>query len=85
MEGAGGILGEGVGVRGAVRNVEEHLQHLAQGGELITHLWAILYHAGICKWQFTPHPQIKMGWDYMFRIRSFIDLEDDRRTARTWS
>ncbi|KAG0521888.1 hypothetical protein BDA96_08G200500 [Sorghum bicolor] len=55
-------------------NAEEHLQHLAQGGELITHLWAMLYHAGIRKWQLTPPPQIKMGWDYIFRIRSLEDL-----------
>uniref|UniRef100_A0A0E0LKV4 Large ribosomal subunit protein eL40 domain-containing protein n=1 Tax=Oryza punctata TaxID=4537 RepID=A0A0E0LKV4_ORYPU len=35
-------------------NVEEHMKHLSQGGELITHLWALLYHAGIDKWQLNP-------------------------------
>ncbi|CAL5056666.1 unnamed protein product [Urochloa decumbens] len=31
--------------------VEAHMQHLSQGGELITHLWALLFHFGIYKWQ----------------------------------
>uniref|UniRef100_A0A0D9X5Y1 DUF4220 domain-containing protein n=1 Tax=Leersia perrieri TaxID=77586 RepID=A0A0D9X5Y1_9ORYZ len=32
-------------------NVDAHMRHLAQGGEFITHLWALLYHLGIRKWQ----------------------------------
>ncbi|CAM0876851.1 unnamed protein product [Alopecurus aequalis] len=28
-------------------NVQEHVELLAQGGEFITHLWALLFHAGI--------------------------------------
>ncbi|XP_015697937.1 uncharacterized protein LOC102708108 [Oryza brachyantha] len=28
-------------------NVEEHVRHLSKGGEFITHLWALLSHAGI--------------------------------------
>ncbi|KAL6640746.1 hypothetical protein ACP70R_021869 [Stipagrostis hirtigluma subsp. patula] len=32
-------------------NREAHIQHLAQGGEFITHLWALLYHAGIEEWK----------------------------------
>lgn len=28
-------------------NVKEHIQRLAKGGEFITHLWALLSHAGI--------------------------------------
>lgn len=32
-------------------NVEAHMRHLAQGGEFITHIWALLYHLGIRKWQ----------------------------------
>ncbi|KAL6843688.1 hypothetical protein ACP4OV_026259 [Aristida adscensionis] len=32
-------------------NVEAHMQHLSQGGEFITHVWAFLYHSGICKWK----------------------------------
>lgn len=32
-------------------NVDEHIRHLSQGGEFITHLWVFLYHAGIFKWQ----------------------------------
>lgn len=46
--------------------VEEHMQHLSQGGELITHLWAMLYHAGILEWKLNP-PQlhVRIGWDYM--------------------
>ncbi|CAD6269374.1 unnamed protein product [Miscanthus lutarioriparius] len=56
-------------------DVEEHMQYLSQGGELITHLWAMLYHAGIQKWQLNPPAQdCKMGWDYIFRIRSWNDL-----------
>ncbi|RLM70068.1 uncharacterized protein C2845_PM17G01250 [Panicum miliaceum] len=30
-------------------DVEEHMQHLAQGGEFITHVWAMLYHRGILR------------------------------------
>ncbi|XP_020176235.1 uncharacterized protein [Aegilops tauschii subsp. strangulata] len=32
-------------------DVEVHMQHLSQGGELITHLWALLYHAHIYSWK----------------------------------
>ncbi|CAN6170676.1 unnamed protein product [Urochloa humidicola] len=32
-------------------NVEAHMQHLSQGGEFITHLWALLYHIGIDRWE----------------------------------
>ncbi|WVZ94524.1 hypothetical protein U9M48_040405 [Paspalum notatum var. saurae] len=32
-------------------NVEDHIECLAQGGEFITHLWALLSHAGILKWR----------------------------------
>ena len=28
------------------------MRHLAQGGEFITHLWALLYHLGICEWKY---------------------------------
>uniref|UniRef100_A0A3B6H7C5 DUF4220 domain-containing protein n=1 Tax=Triticum aestivum TaxID=4565 RepID=A0A3B6H7C5_WHEAT len=28
-------------------NVKEHIDHLSRGGEFITHLWALLFHAGI--------------------------------------
>ncbi|KAJ1276744.1 hypothetical protein BS78_05G238400 [Paspalum vaginatum] len=35
-------------------NVEEHLEHLSQGGEFITHLWALLYHAGVDGWSYNP-------------------------------
>lgn len=61
---------------------EEHMQHLSQGGELITHLWALLYHASVHRWHL-DQPQaeagqgpvvVKMGWDYIFRIRSWKDL-----------
>ncbi|KAF8690826.1 hypothetical protein HU200_041223 [Digitaria exilis] len=31
-------------------NVEEHMQHLARGGEFITHIWALLSHHGILSW-----------------------------------
>ncbi|KAG2550063.1 hypothetical protein PVAP13_9KG242100 [Panicum virgatum] len=30
-------------------NIKGHIEQLAQGGEFITHLWALLYHAGIAK------------------------------------
>ncbi|VAH86300.1 unnamed protein product [Triticum turgidum subsp. durum] len=62
-------------------NVEEHMQQLSQGGELITHLWAMLYHAGIHKWQLNPPApnDINMGWDYIFRIRSWKDLEPSHK------
>ncbi|KAJ1276770.1 hypothetical protein BS78_05G240400 [Paspalum vaginatum] len=33
-------------------NVEEHMEHLSQGGEFITHLWALLYHAGVDDWAY---------------------------------
>ncbi|CAL5007635.1 unnamed protein product [Urochloa decumbens] len=32
-------------------NAEEHIECLAQGGEFITHLWALLSHAGIQNWR----------------------------------
>ncbi|CAO2206146.1 unnamed protein product [Urochloa humidicola] len=32
-------------------NAEEHIECLAQGGEFITHLWALLSHAGILNWR----------------------------------
>ena len=37
-------------------NVEEHMEHLAKGGEFITHLWALMSCAGILKheWRMTP-------------------------------
>ncbi|RLN43163.1 hypothetical protein C2845_PM01G48080 [Panicum miliaceum] len=30
-------------------NIKGHIEQLAEGGEFITHLWALLYHAGIVK------------------------------------
>jgi hypothetical protein len=39
--------------------VEEHMQHLSQGGELITHLWALLYHTGVHRWHLDPSSS---GW-----------------------
>ncbi|CAN6227403.1 unnamed protein product [Urochloa humidicola] len=35
-------------------NVQAHLEHLSQGGEFITHLWALLYHIGIDVWEHEP-------------------------------
>jgi hypothetical protein len=32
-------------------DVEAHRQHLSQGGEFITHLWALLYHLRFDKWE----------------------------------
>ncbi|KAK3144274.1 hypothetical protein QOZ80_4AG0310880 [Eleusine coracana subsp. coracana] len=32
-------------------DVQAHMKHLSQGGEFITHLWALLYHLGIDKWE----------------------------------
>ncbi|XP_066357911.1 uncharacterized protein [Miscanthus floridulus] len=43
-------------------NTEEHVQHLLQGGELITHLWALLYHAGIDLWHYNE-PEWWGQWD----------------------
>ncbi|KAL6647673.1 hypothetical protein ACP70R_015110 [Stipagrostis hirtigluma subsp. patula] len=37
--------------------VEAHMRHLSQGGELITHLWALLYHTGIIEWQPTGNEE----------------------------
>jgi hypothetical protein len=30
-------------------NVKAHMERLAQGGEFLTHVWALLTHAGILK------------------------------------
>ncbi|KAL6647675.1 hypothetical protein ACP70R_015112 [Stipagrostis hirtigluma subsp. patula] len=30
---------------------EAHMRYLSRGGEFITHLWALLYHLGVRKWQ----------------------------------
>ena len=32
-------------------DVKSHMQRLSQGGEFITHLWALLYHIGIDSWE----------------------------------
>jgi hypothetical protein len=32
-------------------DVQAHMQRLSQGGEFITHLWALLYHLGIDRWE----------------------------------
>ena len=32
-------------------DVQSHMQRLSQGGEFITHLWALLYHIGIDTWE----------------------------------
>jgi hypothetical protein len=32
-------------------NAEAHMRRLSQGGEFITHLWALLYHLGIREWK----------------------------------
>jgi hypothetical protein len=32
-------------------NMEAHMRRLAQGGEFITHIWALLYHIDICEWK----------------------------------
>lgn len=37
-------------------NVEAHMRHLAQGGELITHLWAVLFHLDVREWKL---PEVK--------------------------
>jgi hypothetical protein len=42
-------------------DVRAHLQRLSQGGEFITHLWALLYHIGIDEWEWEvvePAPAI---------------------------
>lgn len=49
-------------------NTEEHMQHLLQGGELITHLWALLYHAGIDLWHYNE-PEWWGQWDANFQGR----------------
>jgi hypothetical protein len=32
-------------------NVEAHMRQLSQGGEFITHIWALLYHLSIREWK----------------------------------
>ena len=32
-------------------DAKSHMQRLSQGGEFITHLWALLYHIGIDSWE----------------------------------
>ncbi|KAL6880492.1 hypothetical protein ACP4OV_012057 [Aristida adscensionis] len=32
-------------------SVEAHMEHLAQGGEFITHIWALLFHVGVTEWK----------------------------------
>ncbi|VAH54267.1 unnamed protein product [Triticum turgidum subsp. durum] len=35
-------------------DMQKHMQRLSQGGEFITHLWALLYHMGIDRWDSEP-------------------------------
>jgi hypothetical protein len=37
-------------------DLEAHKQHLSQGGEFITHIWALLSHHGIDRWKWEPQP-----------------------------
>jgi hypothetical protein len=39
-------------------NVEDHVRHLSQGGEFITHVWSFLFHAGIVNWQQQLYPEV---------------------------
>ena len=32
-------------------DAQRHMRLLAEGGEFITHLWALLYHLGIDRWE----------------------------------
>ncbi|CAL5077725.1 unnamed protein product [Urochloa decumbens] len=40
-------------------DVEAHRQRLSQGGEFITHLWALLYHLGFDKWEHDKEEETK--------------------------
>ncbi|RLN35656.1 hypothetical protein C2845_PM03G18170 [Panicum miliaceum] len=37
-------------------DTQAHLKRLSRGGEFITHLWALLYHLGIDRWEVEPAP-----------------------------
>jgi protein disulfide-isomerase A1 len=49
------------------------VRHLSRGGELITHLWALLYHLNICAWkQFNEKHVVALtdsGFSDMIRTR----------------
>jgi len=42
-------------------DAQRHMRLLAEGGEFITHLWALLYHLGIDKWEM-EHEQGPSSW-----------------------
>ncbi|GJN10510.1 hypothetical protein PR202_ga28609 [Eleusine coracana subsp. coracana] len=44
-------------------NVEAHREHLAQGGEFITHLWALLHHLGIREWKVPTKEEFKKMYE----------------------
>ena len=71
---AGVVLGKGLGSMPA-----------ADGWEILAEFWALLYHAGVHRWRLDPPPVvIKMGWDYMFRIRSWKDLKPPAQVLHTF-
>ncbi|KAF8714244.1 hypothetical protein HU200_027847 [Digitaria exilis] len=45
------IMGETLLYAAPYGDVEVHRQRLSQGGEFITHLWALLYHLGNDSWE----------------------------------
>ncbi|RLM58317.1 hypothetical protein C2845_PM18G01360 [Panicum miliaceum] len=73
-------------------NAEAHMQCLSQGGEFITHLWALLYHIDIREWKLPnkkkitrfqriiPHNNIgdEDNEDYNYDDEGYNGHEEDR-------
>ncbi|CAN6342732.1 unnamed protein product [Urochloa humidicola] len=63
-------------------NVEAHMRQLSQGGEYITHLWALLYHLSIREWKLPGnlHDVTTIDEAWLIRTEFFLEKTESMRT-----